>query len=740
MNRSLGKLLFISPTGRLSGKVSDEEMLKARQEHQKFHPLEANEILAEKLQLIQSMAKEEAKDKSKLNKTIESIESMKQSSGSDVDLPPETYVTKQRDDEASMLRSIASSVYTNRTANFNAEFKRSIHKVGLARIVGKNLYLIYGVYLIGLIVGLIYILVRAGMLSNIPLKIREQHYMTEQASEALFYHRLLQIASIMRPSNLAEGYEAGAQAGLFNKDNNIARWNSAMQNYRDLVKVDSQYLWSNHLNYFKNEGLETDLTLGEYYLQELIHFSELIITKSSSGSDQWRALNMIHLANENYEVFEVLKDEIQAGLDAQVYLFIGAIIIMILVAVVLVWVFILISREINEFFSRCSVIFERLDSGLLESEMENLECALNMEDLIFEKICSFTTLRTDKRLTKKSTKTQKLGLAFEPTFAKEEVKEEAKDEAQKNKSKKDEAVRIVIPSTRRSMNKQKQEANKLRRRGMGIKEKKTIIGIIVVMILVCLNFPIVVDWLSNYSLRSDIAAWLQIDQALQEVLQFGTLDSNMLLLKLDPKLTINAEVQQKIALLEGMGKTQGYQQLFDHNQLITKYLDASFLNANLCTWPDLLANRVEVCLKFSKGIKQFGILNAVSSVQQFTQEANSLIEGGKTVSLESNGLLASTFQMNEIIEQKIKSGLNTSFGEFSSLLDSYLLGKSILFCSILVGSLLLIVGLHYNRWLAPTSLFWRRVARTLSILPKNILLQSNFFMKAHFERLIKLRV
>ena len=705
-----------------AAETRDDDLLKQKEEEMIRYLTTLQSFIRENSNLSKKKSMNEIEGNSK---ETPSLKSKSQSSFTVSSMPDESKETKRaKTDDGSMMKSVASSVQSNKKAEFNSTFKKSIHKVGITNIMGRSLGLICAVYLSVLVVGAIYVGVRVGLLSRMPVLIQEHLYINKLVYASSSLNRFVMISNLMPGSNASEKYTEGDNRNLYVAKDNSDLLEVIIREYGELTKSKARSIWDNTLSYKLNNQTVLSLSLGSAYLQIISKYRQI----SADEIDPLiSATNTAAIFLKSQEIGSSFDDQTSSLLKVSLYLFIASIISMIVITAVLVWVFVHISREIEDFFSKCSVIFDRLDQNLLENELNNLEAGLLAEEKIFEKACVFASLRERGSSMRKLPK-HRTTATYNTEFAKT-----AGD------TKKTVAARIFSSGSplRRGPNK-RADTSKLSRRGRD-QSKRRLIFVIVAMILVCLNFPVLVDWFSNYRHRENIAAWLEIQDVLQRVKQFGSIDVILVLIGIHG-LENDTGLKDKLPRLRSIGETEGYTTLFKESQLLTQYLGSSYMNSNVCQQQEISQAKKDHCFVFSKKSSNFGILSAVSTVQQYIQEANSLLANGQNMNLLDNKYIADTYMMKEILEAKVNVGIEVAKANFKDQLDSYLINKSISFSLILVGCLSLIVTLHYNRWLAPTSRFWRCVARTLSVLPKVVLQQSNFFMKAHFEKLIKTKV
>ena len=692
------------------------------------HGFELTGKLLQLKEFIQASTPAKPKKPETLADDLDATPSSNDSTPSNSTLPIETKVTTLRSEEASMLKSVASTAHTSKTTIFNSTFKKSIHKVGLKSIIGRDLLLLYLLYCLIVVLAVVFIVVRVAMLANIIAFLDKQAFLVEQEAAIGYFHRADMLNQVLQKQMIDPTAPKLPASYLFSARDIKSRYDEVVENFNNMIISNYQEIWDQEVKYLLADNTTADIRLGSGFRNMINDFHQLSEIPSSEyyppTDTRRRTINLLRLIKASMGFFWLLQGNIDGLMNVDLNLFVTALVASVVLTCALAYEMLAISRKASDFFNRCSVIFDRLDADLLTNEAQILDAALALDQKAFAKVSLYANLKLPKK--KKPGHSSSL-----------KSQQQAKDSAKK---KKEANVRILIPGNDKEKKNLPKRADlpsgRLKRVHRDLKMSKRTVVLVTVLILFCLLFPILLDWVANIGYRHDILELNKIHSFLSVQSQHSSLDVNILLVKID-RLDEEELVSNLILAVDSQTDIKGYPDLYDNSQMIRENLGSSYMDGNLCRWTSLTQDLAVLCKAFSRNQDQFSILNAASSIIQGLGEANTILDEGGIPLIGGDSVLKDIFMLTAAVESKLRSGVHDSKAVLQSRLKTYLEERSLIFCFTIAFCLGLIITVHYRNWLVPTSRFWRRVARTMAILPKNIIMQSNFFMKAHFEHIIK---
>ncbi len=328
-------------------------------------------------------------------------------------MPMETKVTTNRSEEASMLRSIASTAHTSKTTVFNSTFKKSIHRVGLRSIVGHNIETIYFLYLSIAMMSTVFVLVRVLMLSQVDTYLEKQTFLIEQETALSYFHRVDLLNSVALKQQ-ANGIPLSVPAGsLFSVKDIGLRYRSAAEEYNRLVYFKFDEIWTEDAKYLLADNNSVKVKLGNVFsrlLSDYNHVKELVPNQYYLPTGlRAKTINVMRMLLSSMGFFMIMQNKLDSLMVVDTNLFIVSLVFCLVFTVALVLVIIGISQKTSDFFNRCSVIFDRIDVDLLSMEATILENALTFDNAIFNKICLFSAARSwrTKRTVNNSSRARK---------------------------------------------------------------------------------------------------------------------------------------------------------------------------------------------------------------------------------------------------------------------------------------------------------------------------------------------
>lgn len=662
---------------------------------------------------------------------LEESGSSQQSTPSNSTIPMETKITSNRSEEASMLRSVASTAHTSKTTVFNSTFKKSIHRVGLRSIVGRSLLAIFMLYAMIFLLSVIFIVVRISLLGRIDGYLQKQSFLIDQEAALTHFHRVELVNEIAQVQMLNSSTPKIEAKELIFVENLQKTYDNAIQQFGALVDYKYEEIWQQKVTYLLPDNSTYDVRLGNIFRNLLSDFQFLQNIKFNQYFPPMeirrKSFNSLKMIIASMDFFLLLQKSIDSLMVVDTNLLILGLVCGFLSTVALVWTIIGISQKTTDFFNRCSVIFDRIDPDLLATEAMILESAMNLDQFAFSKVCLYSALRYPRR--KKTNQSHSVTLRKELENSRT-IKETAK-------SKKETNIRI-LPVKDNEKKTKKGDSGRLKRVNKDLKMSKRSIIFISLMVLLCLTSPVLLDWAANVDYRRSIKDLNDLHKYLGLQSQHSPMDITIALLKIDG-FDSDATIKRLHERVDDQANFDGFSDLYATSQLIRAHLGSSYIDGNLCEWPDLTSDLAAECIKLAKNQAKFAILNAVSIILQGIEIADTLIEEGRPTLLANESQFRAALVLTTIVEKKVRGGAIRTKELLQITLFSYLGERSLVFCLTMAAALSLIVIVHYWKWLLPTSIFWRRVARTLAILPKNIIMQSNFFMKAHFEHIINSR-